>query len=59
MACRWHARAAERPARRRANPLSPTKNPNAKAFGFLLFTSYRFTLTLNRIQIFSKVISKK
>ena len=28
-----------------SNPPSPTKNPNAKAFGFLLFTSYLFTIT--------------
>ena len=59
MACRWHARAAERPARRRANPPSPTKNPNAKAFGFLLFTYYLFTVTLNRIRIFGEVRSKR
>jgi len=59
MACRRHARAAERPARRRANPPSTTKNPNAYAFGFLLFTSYLFTITLNRIRDFGKVISKR
>ena len=59
MTRRWRVRAAERPVRRRANPPSSTKNPNAKAFGFLLFTFYLFTITLNRIRIFGKVISKK
>ena len=27
------------------NPPAPTKIPNAKAFGILLFTSYLFTIT--------------
>ena len=39
-----------------SNPPAPTKNPNAKAFGFLLFTYYLFTFTLNRIRDFGKVI---
>ena len=30
---------------RKANPPSPTKNPNAKAFGFSHFTSSLFTVT--------------
>ena len=37
----------------------PTKIPNAKAFGILLFTSYLFTITLTRIGGFDKVRSKK
>ena len=42
-----------------SNPSSSTKIPNAKAFGILLFTSYFFTITLNRIRDFGKVTNKK
>jgi len=56
--CRWHV-ATGVAFPQKSKSTFPHQNPNAKAFGFLLFTYYLFTLTLNRIRVFGKVISKK